>query len=40
MHFAGQSGLLALIRLPLGRCESGHPCLLVVLLDLRQWFVS
>ena len=28
MNFADQSGLLALIRLPLGGGESGHPHLL------------
>ena len=40
MHFDDQCGVLALIRLPLGWCESGHRQLLVILLDLKHWSVK
>ena len=40
MDFADQSGLLALIRLPLGGGEFGLPHLLGILLDLNICFFS
>ena len=40
MHFIDQRGLQALIRLPLGWCEFGHPRLLEILPDFKHLATS
>ena len=38
MHFADQSGVLVLIRLPVSCDESGHAYMLGILPDVRHWW--